>query len=198
MRRRAAGRLHRDQRAGASGQRAANRPIRRVARTPLAALCDREQARQSAAGLSFSTAHNTPLPGVDARLQAIGLDVQRVSYAQTIAPQILERNLRTLKPTFGRYRSAGRRSCCSKCRSTRVSRTRRARARSGPRFARSFQTLGFVSADELARGAPIRTVDGVHLARDESSRVAASLASHHADACAVARDGFARDPTRDG
>ena len=56
-------------------------------------------------------------------------------------------------------------------------------------FRATFPDLGFVSADELGRGEPIRTVDGVHLALDESSHVAASLASHHSAACASGRTG---------
>jgi hypothetical protein len=137
----------------------------------------------------------TPLPGVDARLQAIGLDVQRVSYARTIAPQILEKSLRDIEAYVRTLQQRGTQVVLFEL-PTHPSLEDTPRARQiRTAFRERFPDLGFVSADELARGAPIQTVDGVHLAPDESLHVAASLASRHADACAVERDGFARDPT---
>jgi hypothetical protein len=130
-----------------------------------------------------------PLRGVDARLQAIGLDVQRVSYAQIVAPQLLQRSLKEMEADVRMLQKRGTQVALFELpvhpSLEDMPRARQIRAA----FRATFPDLGFVSADELARGRPIRTVDGVHLALDESPDVAASLASHHAAACAATRNG---------
>ena len=137
----------------------------------------------------LSQLRKAPLRGVDARLQTIGLDVQRVSYAQTLAPQLLQRNLKEIEADVRMLQKRGTQVVLFELpvhpSLEDTPRARQIRAA----FRATFPDLGFVSADELGRGEPIRTVDGVHLALDESSHVAASLASHHTAACAAARNG---------
>jgi len=132
------------------------------------------------------------LSGADARLQAMGLDVQRASYAQTIAPELLERNLREIEAGVRALQKRGTQVVLFEMPiHPSLEDTPRAR-QIRIAFREKFPDLAFVSADELGRGATIQTVDGVHLTPNEAPRVAASLARHHADACAAARDGFSR------
>jgi hypothetical protein len=136
----------------------------------------------------------TPPPGVDARLQAIGLEVQRASYAETIAPQLLARNLQDMAADVRTLQRRGTQVVLFEL-PTHPSLEDTPRAlQIRTAFRAKFPDLAFVSADELARGGPIRTVDGVHLALDESPRVAAALASHHVGACAAAREGVGGKP----
>jgi hypothetical protein len=126
---------------------------------------------------------------VDVRLQTIGLNVQRVSYSQIVPPQLLQRTLRELEADVRAMQKRGTHVVLFEL-PIHPSLEDMPRARQiRTAFRQTFPDLVFVSADDLARGEPIRTVDGVHLAPDESSRVAASLASHHSDACAAGRSG---------